>query len=191
MGVILGDSEPTPTRLDQLIKPRCHECYDTNIALTMFGIDACPKCKGARESRTPAAWKLARIVHARLEAKQDVDTCALNIARVLAHFTSAQPVTSDALEAVFNLSRRSLSAVIERLRHDWLLPVGSRLMQPNGYWIITEPDDFRTWFSQYRSRPLTALQTAHRLMKTNFPALAGQAELAFADSIEQALEEQP
>ncbi len=190
MGIIFSDDDPTPTRLDQLIKPRCHDCYDTNIAITMFGIGACPKCEGARESRTRAAWKLAAIVHLRLEKQQEIDSCALSVARVLAHFTSAQPVTSDALELVFNLSRRSLSAVIERLRHEWLLPVGSRLTQPNGYWIIIDPDDFLTWFSQYRSRPLTALQTAHRLMRNNFPALAGQAELAFAESIETALQEE-
>ncbi len=159
----------------------CWACLDTNIVYTSHGIRACSACQHARETRNEAAGKLARCVWERLAAKREIDPVMLQIARVLTRFTTRAPVSREMLECHFRLNKRTVLKIVEGLRKDWLFPVGSRRSGPSGLWVIVSAEDFLRWHHRFRRQPLTELTTAYRLMRANFPELAGQSEFDYAD----------
>lgn len=115
-----------------------------------------------------------------------------DLAQILTHYTTENPCSRQALMRRFFLGTnlpaanqtRKLQAMIERLRTVWLLPVGSRKADPCGYWIITDLDDYKDWFSRTTAAPITQLTTIHRNAKHNFPVFAEQIELDFFGNTE-------
>lgn len=181
--------EHAPESMRPLLNWRCYECLDTNIAITLLGVTPCTSCTGARERRNTAAWRLARCVFQRQERKQEIDLLVLNVARILTHFTSETPLSRELIEVHLRLSERYVKKIIEKLRKEWLLPVGSRKLQPSGYWIISSAAEFIEWHRHFRSQAISEFATAYHLLRHNFPELAGQESFDFINTVKGELEE--
>lgn len=169
---------------------KCFECLDTNLQIGLYGVQACDKCSGARLSRSNAATMLARVIFNRLERKQTVEPMLVQLARILTRFSSENPMPGAMLEVHLRLDYRTAKSMIETLRRDYLLPIGSRKGQPNGYWIMTTATEFIEWDRQFRSSAISVFATSYRLMRANFPALAGQTSLDFTEAVKQQIDEE-
>lgn len=173
---------------------RCGKCYGLGAWLTPQGIIAeCPKLQlGHDDHPQPgeAAQMILRAGRQMQYRKVIANDLAFRVARHLAvHGTTAEPVTRQELIGQhFEYARsqvlRELHKVIESLRSEWLLPVGSRKHAPNGYWICVEERDFREWVERYNAAPLRQLTTSHRLAKAHWPHFAEQLELDFWNNVE-------
>lgn len=173
-----------------LLGAKCFECLDTNLEITLYGVQACQACVGARESRSHAATMLARIAFRRVEKGQPLDPMLIQIARILTFFTSEQPLPGAMIETHLRLDYRTAKKMIETLRREYLLPIGSRKGDPNGYWIMTTAAEFIEWDRQFRSQAISLFATSYRLMRANFPHLAGQTSLDFTETVKQQIEEE-
>lgn len=168
---------------------RCDRCFDIGIRISPGGVfEPCPAIVLGQPHAepSPAALMIQRCV-----TRRDVrpDSHLFNVARTLASFSTQQPCSRfDLIDLHFSYSdkpetqRREVSHAIERLRSEWLLPVGSRKAKPSGYWIITDANDFEDWFNRKKSQPLNELATLHRLARHYWPVFAEQLELEFSDS---------
>lgn len=186
----MGELAAPVTMRPMLEGVRCFECVDTNLEITLYGVQACASCVGAREARSPAASTLARVIFNRLERSLPVDPMLVQLGRILTRFSSDQPLPGEMIEVHLRLNYRTAKTMIETLRREYLLPIGSRKGQPNGYWIMTTAAEFIEWDRQFRSQAISLFATSYRLMRANFPALAGQTTLDFTDSVKQQIEEE-
>lgn len=169
--------------------PVCIECRDIGFVVK----DGLPvrcwrKNAGApHNAPNPAATILQKCVDYMQFRKLAAEPHAFEIARLLCRFDGSNPCRrGELIEKKFGYVKNSLRAfhaVVETLRRDWLLPVGSRKDAPSGYWIITTADEFAEWVARTRSAPITQLTTIHRLAKHNFPIFAEQLELDFWNDI--------
>ncbi|MEO8649161.1 MAG: hypothetical protein ABI539_08350 [Acidobacteriota bacterium] len=168
----------------------CDRCFDLGIWLTpRSGVEVCPNIRvGAPHAEPNEAAVMIRTAAEHLrENKQSVNTQTFDVARLLSKFTSADPCPRQhILKNFFSYlpmteanQLRKFHAVVEDLRRNWALPVGSRKDAPAGYWIITDLDDFKMWVERAKSAPLTQLTTIHRVAKRNFPVFAEQLEIEF------------
>lgn len=175
--------------------PRCFACDDLGVVIKADGIVDCWRIKRQAPHNEPtvAAAMIARALRDLQERGGAISTHTLTVAMYLSRHTSAEPCRRENLaEKYFRHSadpKRMLAKTIEDLRSVWLLPVGSRKDAPAGYWIITDPADFREWFERSRSAPITQLRTIYAVAKRNFPAFAGQLELDFLTETDAALQE--
>jgi biotin operon repressor len=162
----------------------CADCWDSTIAITPKGIERCCLDKG---SSTPAAEKLSEHVLLRVEKKMEIDPRVLNTARAIITATVEQPISGHTLQAILRESRRSVSAFVEELRSEWVLPIGST-RHLGYYWMHTEKD-FIDWSRPYRGQAITSLATVYRMQRKNFPNLAGQGSLEFVEQVKSEMEE--
>lgn len=170
----------------------CDKCGNYGIVLTDRGVIT--ECRdlqlGFNDHRPLTA--AARVV---LEAGRNLtarglkitDSRTFHVACELTRTTTKDRIIgNDIVKRFFgadgSLSLRHLHECIEELRAVWLLPVCSSRRQPFGYWIATDPDDFRRWVEDVKAAPLKQLATIHAVARRNFPALAHQLELEFASS---------
>lgn len=179
----------TPTLFS--MTPRCPACGDIGLELDATGTPTrCWRIKAnaVHNEPTPAGTVVASALENLRRERQMINAHDLDVAKTLAKYTSAQPAKKERLiECHFSYSASSLRlfhSAIERLRREWLLPVGSRKDRPSGYWIITEIGDFADWVDRAKSAPITQLTTIHRVAKRNFPVFAEQMELDFWNDID-------
>ena len=119
----------------------------------------------------------------------DLSTDERFVAEVLLDATSARPMgikrirrLSKELRSV-QLSDRVVKAIIRRLKKDHEFPIFSRRKRPAGFWWGTSEEEALEYFRHAQRQPLDELHTLHRMMKVNFPRLAGQ--LTIADAMTQ------
>lgn len=171
---------------------RCGRCGDTGVWLTPAArIEVCPKIQLGERHNIPnaAAQAIARAGKLLNFRGLTANPHAFNVARALTRFTSAAPCPRQKLIDKYfqwagTQNLRHLHSAIESLRSVWLLPVGSRKKQPHGYWIITDEADYKSWFEETKTSPVTQLSMLHRNAKANFPIFAEQIELEFWNDVE-------
>ena len=165
----------------------CHNCVDTGISITLYGVERCADCYD-KELSEPAT-QLRRCVFTRLEKKLPVDTAALALARALTHFTAAEPLLLRHITRYCKVDERMAKRTIALLRDEWVLPVGSHRQPPYGSYWITSPEEFLAWSRAYRAQAITSLVTVHKLQRQHFPRLYGQQDFAamIADELRETL----
>lgn len=168
----------------------CNRCLDLGIYIgpSSNAFEPCPNIVLGNEHAEPSP--VAQIIQDAVMRQQiPADTHLFEIVRTLAMYTTEEPCPGDELidrhfaysDGSHESKRRKLSRSIERLRVDWVLPVGSRKDQPSGYWIMTDQVDFESWLDEALSQPKKTIRTAYRLAKRYFPVFAGQLELSWQD----------
>jgi len=177
----------------------CDRCFDLGIYIgpSSNAFEPCPNIVLGREHAEPSP--VAQIVQdAVMRQKIPADSHLFEIVRTLAMYTTDDPCPGNVLiDRHFAFSngssetkRRQVSAAIERLRVDWVLPVGSRKDQPSGYWIMTDQVDFEIVLDEWLAQPKKTIGMAYRLAKRYFPVFAGQLELSLQDIEADALVDQ-
>lgn len=179
-------ARPMPLSPEGLPLRSCFVCGDLGFEVTVDGDykECWRKKMGAEHNQaTPAGLVLSRSVADLVRRKVAIEPHLFYVARQLAAGTSEKPIERDRLiEGNFTFSKSPLRLFhrsVETLRSVWLLPVGSRKESPDGYWIITDAEDFAAWVARARSAPITQLTTIHRVARRNFPLFAEQLELEF------------
>jgi hypothetical protein len=87
-------------------------------------------------------------------------------------------------EPAFDLSERVVKDIVRTLRKEHGLPILSRRRKPSGYWWCGSKKEMEIYIDAARSQPLDELHTLSKMVKQNYPELAGQLllENASADS---------
>lgn len=175
--------------------PVCFACED--LGFIPGKIDAITGCwrneAGAEHNAANAAARMiGRAVQMMPPGKIPVNAHTFSVAKALSRATSERPCNrEEILKKYFGYTNnplRKFHYVIEELRKEWLLPVGSRKEAPSGYWIITSEADFKKWFERSNSAPITQLTTNYKVAKRNFPIFAEQMELEFFNDIQRPLD---
>jgi hypothetical protein len=168
---------------------RCCNCLDTGLTATLLGIRQCEHCHREKRCFEPQALRLAISVHEQQERGQKVDVPLFNLARFLTKATSERPLMIKELRHYFGFcDDRTVKDMARRLRREWLLPIGASRQLPYGLYWINSPKDFLDWGRPFRSQAIDEIATYFRLLKRNFPELAGQQNL-FLEQIEDELQE--
>jgi hypothetical protein len=173
---------------------KCPRCFDIGVWIAPQGdLQQCPVIStgGKHDEPNAAAQLLQRAAATLRERNQVINSQSFNLARVLTYYTSSDPCPREDLINMFfrylpmseKFTLRKFHEAIETLRRYWLLPVGSRKVQPCGYWIITDEADFKEWFERTKAAPITQLTTIHKVAKLNFPIFAEQMELDFFNDL--------
>jgi len=89
------------------------------------------------------------------------------------------------------LNERSVKAVVRALKKEHGLPILSRKHNPPGYWWCGSKEEMEEYIVHARSQPLDELHTLSKMVKQNYPELAGQLsfENLSADSADSQTEE--
>ena len=175
----------------------CDQCFDTGVWLTpRKEIATCPQLILSSEhaARTGAANRFATAAQRYLDRGNKIGSESFTIGAILCSYSTDNPCPRDLLvEFLYggtNLNDsyklRKFHGIIELLRKQWLLPIGSRKHEPSGYWMITSIDDYREWFGRVTSAPKTQLATIYRNAKANFPEFANQQELRLEENVDKA-----
>lgn len=186
-GTATAPAQPSFAGIDRVA---CDRCFDLGIYIgpSSNAFEPCPNIVLGREHAEPSP--VAQIVQDAVMRQQiPADSHLFEIVRTLAMYSTEEPCPGDVLiDRHFNhlngtreSKRRPVSAAIERLRTDWLLPVGSRKDPPYGYWIIVDEPDFEAWFQRKLAQPKKEIRMVYRLAKRYFPVYAGQLELSLQD----------
>lgn len=153
---------------------KCPVCYDTHLArLTktpgLFRVLACNDCPGRIPQRGLAINEaIDRLID------QPIEQRLFDCARALACATAQRPVRGFTLGLFLRVGEREVKALIQTLRDEWHLPIGSLRVPPYGYYWISSPEEFLAWFNPMKAQALSEMRTAHRLMRRHYPELAGQ-----------------
>lgn len=75
------------------------------------------------------------------------------------------------------LTERDVKAVVRALRKEHGLPILSRKGNPAGYWWCGSKKEMEDYITRARSQPLDELHTLSKMVKQNYPELAGQLSL--------------
>jgi len=131
----------------------CLRCLDTGLWFDAHGqLVDCPYLGTAAHAEpNDAAQRIHRSIMILRHNHYPVGHLHFDIARTLTFYTTDKPCPrGELLERNFGWIKgsdknrlRKFHEVIEQLRSNWYLPIGSRKDVPNGYWIITDQDDFR------------------------------------------------
>ena len=152
----------------------CPTCYDSHIDCVDGLAATCLDCVFQYFSHERACQQLNDAIRHLEDCGLSLDAKALDCARALVRATSERPVRGTVLGVFLRVNEREVKRLIEVLRNEWHLPIGSLREPPYGYYWIGSTEDFLRWFEPMRSQALTELRTAYRLMKRHYPELAGQ-----------------
>lgn len=151
----------------------CAECYDSGYA----------ECTNTRTRYCNCLWHLRgdqRPINHLINAlptfeKRDREfTYQFDCARALVRATAQRPVRGFTLGLFLRVDERKVKSLIQTLRDEWALPIGSLRVPPYGYYWISTPEEFLAWFHPMKAQALSEMRTAHRLMRRHYPELAGQ-----------------
>lgn len=166
---------------------RCAQCWDSFIALDLLGPTTCSLCDA--ETLSEAALKISEVVVRRIANNLVIDRQMLDTARSLANATVDNPIPGEILQTHLGCDRRRLSQLMMRLRDEWLLPVIASRRPPIGYFIATSAEQLLEWNRVTRAQALSELATSYRLVRANYPLLAGQQPLDFITQVSSELKE--
>lgn len=80
-------------------------------------------------------------------------------------------------EGIPELNDRKVKAIVRLLKKHHGFPILSRRHAPAGYWWCASEAEMREYLEWARSQPLDELHTLSKMVKQNYPALAGQLSL--------------
>lgn len=72
------------------------------------------------------------------------------------------------------LSERKVKSIIRSLRKEHAFPVVASRQPPAGYWWCHSVEEMEEFVESFRAQALDELHTLSRIVRHNFPALAGQ-----------------
>ena len=101
------------------------------------------------------------------------------IAERVMRATSSKPVRIKELrtELAFQglqVSERTVKDIVRTLRKDHQLRILARREQPAGYYWCASVDEMKEFIAMFRSQALDELHSLSRVVKANYPELAGQ-----------------
>jgi hypothetical protein len=105
------------------------------------------------------------------------------VANLLLTANSERPIDNEAVRVAVELrferqiSDREVKAIIRILRKDHAFPIISRRKKPHGYWWCQSKREMEEFVDTFKSQALDELHTLSRIVKENFPELAGQLKL--------------
>ena len=106
------------------------------------------------------------------------------IASLLLKASAAKPLDNAAIRRAvksaplgFDVSERMVKSVIRELRKGHAFPIISRRGKPAGYWWVSSQEEMEQFIASFRGQALDEFHTLGRIVKENYPALAGQLRL--------------
>lgn len=104
------------------------------------------------------------------------------IASMLLNATAAQPIGIKHLrralqDAGSSLTEREVKDIVRTLRKRHELPILSRRKKGGGLWWCESEQQMKDYAEHARKQPLDELHTLSRIVKANYPRLAGQLSL--------------
>jgi hypothetical protein len=79
----------------------------------------------------------------------------------------------------WQINEREVKAIIRELRRTYGLPVMSRKGRPSGYWLCSSVEEMQEWIRTFKAQSLDELATLAKVVRVNYPQLAGQIEIEF------------
>lgn len=178
-----------PSTVELRVRAACSACYDTTVTFDSRGPTICVPCASSVTKCSPSVTRFADRVWERLNKSLELDRLVINVARILTHGDSTNPVTGRMLRDWLGLDERQVKSAVETLRAVWMLPIISRRARPSGYWFAGSAEEYLAWWRTHRAQAITELTTGYRNFRANYPALAGQGELDFVTSITEEIQE--
>jgi len=175
--------------LRNLLAQACPDCLDTTVGLGLYGPEPCTRCLTSGKQVKPVTLRLADYVWGHTATWKKEDTETLIAARIFHHASAALPITGPVISAHLGINTRTLKGYVETIRRDWHLPLISQRKGGGGYWYAETAGQFLEWFRTMRSQAVNELATAHGMLRSNFPTLAGQDSLDFIRSFSEELKE--
>ncbi|OLE52659.1 MAG: hypothetical protein AUG51_16950 [Acidobacteria bacterium 13_1_20CM_3_53_8] len=80
------------------------------------------------------------------------------------------------------ISERRVKAIIRKLRKVHFFPILSHTAEPTGYWWSESSEQMKAFAERFQEQPLDQLHTLSKMVKHNYPELAGQ--LKFEDILD-------
>lgn len=105
------------------------------------------------------------------------------VASLLQGASSAKPIKIDAITIATGRqmgewpNAREVKAIVRRLRKEHGFPILSRKGKPAGYWWGVTADEMEEFIWNWRKQALDELHTLSKIVKQNYPELAGQLTL--------------
>lgn len=76
-----------------------------------------------------------------------------------------------------SLSDRRVKQIIRALRKEHAFPILANRQRPSGYWWAGSKEEMEEFLESFLSQPRDEFHTASRMVKANYPELAGQLKL--------------
>lgn len=109
------------------------------------------------------------------------------VASMLRHASAANPYTNDDLQELVKscfgkrlgraVEERYIKEIIRALRRDYHLPIMASRRRPFGYWWCGSKDEMDAYIQTFKAQALDELVTLSKIVKANYPELAGQLRL--------------
>lgn len=115
----------------------------------------------------------------------------LFVANLLLDATAQRPIgIKRIVDTVFKgkgdwLTERAVKDIVRRLRKEHAFPILSRKNQPSGYWWCGSKEEMEVYITAARSQPLDELHTLSKMVRQNYPELAGQLSLEDAETSDE------
>lgn len=110
----------------------------------------------------------------------ELDDVESYIASLLLEASAEKPMTGEFLmtrtREIMNcdINLRRFHNIIRKLRKEHGLPILSRRTKPAGYWWCQSTVEMNAFIEDFRSQAMDELHTLSRIVKQNYPQLAGQ-----------------
>lgn len=117
----------------------------------------------------------------------DLTENELFVAGVILAATSQTPIKMAMIidrafhERTVTLSTRQIRVIVRRLRRIHGFPICTRKGAPAGYWWGRTEAELEEFVTVWKSQYIDEIQTLHKMLKVNYPRLAGQLKLALED----------
>ena len=104
------------------------------------------------------------------------------VADMLLGATAAQPIGIKRLRRALQdagrpMTERDVKDIVRTLRKKHELPILSRRKQGGGLWWCENEAQMKEYYDHAKKQPLDELHTLSRIVKANYPRLAGQLSL--------------
>jgi len=105
------------------------------------------------------------------------------VANLLLDARSDRPIENEMIRISIDLSMnrkvtdRTVKNIIRSLRKEHHFPIVSRRKQPAGYWWCSSKQEMLDYIETFKGQALDELHTLNRIVKANYPELAGQLRL--------------
>jgi hypothetical protein len=110
----------------------------------------------------------------------------LFVATMLLEATAARPIGIKRLRRALHdaerpITERDVKDIIRSLRKKHELPIISRRANGSGFWWCENEAQMKEYATRARKQPMDELHTLSRIVKANYPRLAGQLSLEEID----------
>lgn len=110
------------------------------------------------------------------------------VASLLLDASKERPIDNESIRCAIGLrlsefhlrrapDQRTVKMIVRALRKDHSFPILASRKRPAGYWWCHSAEEMKDFVETFRSQALDELHTVSRMLRENFPALAGQLRL--------------